>query len=116
MDILKVKLNATTLAEALIAMVVILLSFGIAVTIFANVTASSRLHEKTRAEILIQEAAVKTKSDKNMLDGEMEYAGIKIQKKVSQYQGVKGLSVLSLNAFDRNDKKIAEYNELLFLE
>lgn len=116
MDLLKPILKATTLIEALVAMVVVMLSFGIAVTIFANVTESSPLNEKIRVEVLLQELLAKTKIEKNFLDGEMQSNGIKVQKKVAPYAAARGLSILCLTAFDRNNKIIVERKELIFSE
>ena len=116
MDLLRQKLKATTLPESLIAMVIILLVFGIAISIFANVMDSSSIHEKIRAEIILQNLLVKTKTDKNFFDGEMEINGIRIIKKIASYSGAEGLSMISLTAFDRKNKQITERSELIFTE
>ena len=116
MDLLKPKLKATTLAESLIAMVIIMLVFGIAVTIFANVSDSTMMHEKIRAEIILQDILLKTKAAKNFIDGETEINGIKIMKKVVPYSGAQGLSMITLTALNRNNKQIVKKSELIFSE
>jgi hypothetical protein len=115
-DLLKPTLKSSTLIESLTAMVIVLLSFGIGTTIFSNVTSSSPLNEKTRAEILLKEVAAQTIHEKKFLDSETESAGIKIVKKVSPYNGANGLSILSIKALNRSNKVIAERNQLIFSE
>lgn len=116
MDLLRKKLKGGTLVETLVAMVVIMLSFTIAVIIFSNVIRSSSFPRKVKAETLLKDLAARSKADNIFLDASFQYNGMQINKKVSPYAGSMGLSMLNLEAVDADGKRIAVFNELVLTE
>ncbi len=116
MDILNKKLKASSLAETLVAMVIVMLSFGIATLVFSNVTRSSSLPQKIKAETMLKGIAIRSKQEKLFLDATFQSAGMEIRKKISPYAGSSRLSLMSLEARDASGREICSHNELVFVE
>ena len=110
------KLKASTLVEALTAMVIVMLALGVFTTIYVNVIKSGEYHRKTQAALLLDKIAVETKQNKIFLDEKIKTGGFVLEKKVTPYNGASNLSLLSLKAFDGKEKLLAERNELILTE
>lgn len=116
MDLRKKKLKASTLAEVLVAMIIVMLSFGIALTIFVNVTGSSAIEQRTRADLIIRSLAASIIDSGNYIDAEVVVSGIKVKREILPWDRTLGLSVLKLTAFDRHGKKISEQTQIIIPE
>ena len=110
------KLKASTLVEALVAMVIVMLAVGMFTTIYVNVMKSSDHNRKVLASVLLDKIAMETKQKKVFLDEQIKTEEFIVDKKIVPYEGAAGLSVLSLKASDKNEKLLAERNELIFTE
>lgn len=113
---IKNKIPAFTIIESLVALIITMLVFGLCLLIFINVTKTSDISRRTKAFFILKEYRNKTKSNKDYLDNTFFVDGFRIEKKLMNYHETKDLYQLSLIAFDRTDKKLAEINELLFLD
>ncbi len=107
------KLKASTLLEALVAMVIVMLALGVFTTIYLNVLRSGDYHRKTEAGLLLEKIAMETKQSKTFIDTEFNLEEFVIIKKIITYEGAENLSLLSLKAFDKKEKLLVERNELL---
>lgn len=107
------KLKAAVLLESMLAMIVVMLCFGIAVMIYNNVVAGSREKIKVLARIRLDNEAVKAKADERLLDGTVECAEFKIERRILPYRDAADLYELQLTAIMPDGKQIAEYHELL---
>lgn len=99
--------------ESLIAMVVVMLCFGIATTVYVNVISSGNQLMKLRSELLLKRIALESKRDGLFLDEKITVDEITVQKKVTPYNGSKNLVQLNLQAFSNTEKILSEYNELV---
>lgn len=113
MAILTKKIKAATMIESLIAMVVVMLCFGIATTVYVNVISSGNQLLKMKSEFLLRKVALESKRDHLFLDEKITVDEITVQKRVTPYNGSKKLVRLNLQAFGNNEKLLSEYNELV---
>ena len=107
---------ASTLIEVMVAMIIVMISFGIAMVIYINVTRSDNQVQKLRAQLLLNETAIKTKIENSFVDATMEVESISIIKTIDSYEGSSILNLLLLEAFDIDGKKIAERKELVIIK
>ena len=110
------KIKASTLIEVLIAMILVMFSFGIAMAIYINVSLSDHLVQKLKAELLLNETAIETKAGNSFIDEKTGLGNISVNKTVTSYNGISGLHLLLLEAFDVNGKKISERKELIIVK
>ena len=107
------KLKGSTLVEALVAMIIVMLALGVFTTVYVNVLKSGDRHRKLQAGLLLDKIALEAKQNRLLLDAEYKTEEFVIQKKVEVYGGAEGLLSLSLKAFDKNEKLMAVRNELI---
>ena len=110
------RLKASTLVEALTAMVIVMLALSLFTTIYVNIMKSGEHQRKMQAALLLDKIAVETKQNKIFLDEKIKTGEFVLQKQVAPYNGAVNLSMLSLKAFDGNEKLLAERNELICTE
>ncbi len=115
MAVLKEKIKASTLIEALVAMVIVMTCFGIASMIYVNVLNADNNRIQLNAHLLVHELAQKAKETNSFLDEKIETNGLIIQKSVEPYHDIPNLNVLKYIAVDKKGKLIAEYKELFIL-
>lgn len=112
----EMKLKASTLMESMVAMVVVMLCFGIASMIYVNVMNSKNKRIELHAHLLLNNIAIQTKKLDLFIDEEIREGEIIITKKVETYKEISGLSWLKLTALDANGKIIATHNALICTE
>ncbi|MDQ3192428.1 MAG: hypothetical protein M3Q58_12615 [Bacteroidota bacterium] len=116
MALLTKKIKASTLIEVIVALIIVMISFGIAMAIYVNVTYSDNQIQKLKANLILNETAIKTTNENSFIDEKTEVDGISVVKTVHSYEGIQGLNLLLLEAFDVNMKKIAERKELVIVK
>jgi len=111
---LKHKLKASTLIESIIAMVIIVVCFSVAVMIYVSVLDSDKQRVKLKAIQMLNEEATRIKNEKNFIDEQKAVNNWIINKKVEHYSGAdSSLYLLSLVVTDSTGKIIARRNELI---
>lgn len=109
-------LKAATLMESLIAMIIIVVCFGVATMIYTNVLDSDKQRLQLKAILILNKKAIESKTKKEFLDSEEQAGDWIINKTVEQYSGTENLYQLNLAVKDRNGKIIAIRNELILME
>ncbi len=107
------KISASSLFETIIAMMVIMIVFGIAMTIYVNVMKNSTSLAELKASLKLDEIAKDTKANKSYFDEHFEDESTVIEKVVKKYNGQEGLLLLDIQAFDKTNKKLAERKEII---
>ena len=107
------KLKAATLLESLVAMVVVMVCFGITSMIYNNVLRSDSKRIKLKAHLLLNDISIKTKKEKIFLDEDIQRDGILIRKRIKNYKEISGLSELDLTAFYNESKPVQTRRELI---
>ena len=100
------KVHASSILEVVIAMALIIIVFGIAMTIFANVLRTTLSVKKLRAQAILQEifsaGARQTFESRTFQSGDFT-----ITQTVSPYGGENDLLEVTLEAFDQNNESAA---------
>jgi hypothetical protein len=110
----RLKLSAASLIEVTVAMVIILLVWTIALTIFINVTTSGGALKKVRYQVLLKEYALKVKNEKLFIDDEFNINELTVHRKVAPYMGNNSLLYLHLTITDVSGKVVCQYQELIY--
>ena len=107
------KLKGSTLLEVVIAMVIIMLVFGIAMMIFANVTQSSLSLKKTRARALLNEIMLNAEKIKGNNTQSLAIDDFRIEQVVKNYNEDPNLTEIELTAYDENSATIASLHKVI---
>jgi hypothetical protein len=111
--IIKQRLHASSILEVVISMVIIVLIFGLAMTIFANVTRSSLSTIQINAQVILRNQLIKAEQQADYVDKILDTAGLKVEEKFKpRFEGSNLLEV-QLIAYDENGKQIAELQKVI---
>ena len=110
------KLKAYTLVETIIAMVIIMLVFSIAMMIFVNVMKTERVVRQAEVFFKINEVLNQTKLKKEYVDLTYSFDDYEIQQTIIPYNESNKIKQLTVTAFDSNGKQIAQKIELVIDE
>lgn len=114
MAVLKDKIKGSTLVETLVAMIIVMLAFGIGLMIYLNVIQSSGAQQKLNAQLQMNRIAIETKGKNLFVDDEYSMENLKLVKTIQSYSGESDkLKLLKIEAFDGNGKKLSERKELV---
>lgn len=113
---LKHTLKAATLMESLIAMVIIVICFGVGTMIYSNVMDSDKQRLQLKAILVLNGEALETKTNRKFLDSEEQSGDWIVKKTIERYPEAENLYRLSLAAVYKNGKTIAVRNELILIE
>ena len=114
MALLTTKVQASSLIEVLIAMVILSIVMSIGIGTFHNVTSSNSLVQKQEAAHLLDSIFLQTKQTVRLIDEQIETANFTIQKEVVPYSKEADLHLLKLQVLDKEGKLIANKNELIY--
>ena len=109
-------LKGFTLMETIVALVIVMLSFGLAMLLFTQVENSRRTAIKMKAVVAMEEIALQAVELNRYLDDRIEYDAFYIEKKCFPYQEGSNALVLELASFMKNNEKIGERKEILILK
>ena len=118
MALLNQKLKAATLVEALMALVIVMICFVIGSMIYVNVINSDNNRQEIKANLILNETALKTKEEKKFIDEKIEIGNenLIIQKTVILYKNIENLNLLTLIASDKKGRVIAQRKELIAIQ
>ena len=108
-------LPASTLFETLISMIIIMMCFGISLTIYLNVSASNNSMQKLKAQLLLNSLALEAKEKNNFVEEYIETESLIIEKTIRPYPQTEKLGVLTYIAKDKNEKLLAKHSELVIV-
>jgi hypothetical protein len=109
---LKCRLKGTILLESLLAMVVVMLCFGIAVMIYNNVITGSREKLKVAARLQLETEAQQCHRENQFIDATEDAGAFRVEKLILPYKESTDLFELRLTAIAPDGKTLAEYHEL----
>jgi type II secretory pathway pseudopilin PulG len=107
------RLPAATLVETIVAMVIILVVFGIVTTVFVQATLTTASLKKLKAVQLANIYMEQTSEEKTFFDEETTKEDYKIVRQVTAYQGHTNLWKVSIVIYDNNDQLLEQQNRLL---
>lgn len=94
-------------------MILILLVFGIAMTISANVFRSSLSVKKIRAQALLQDILLKLEQNKTNSTQTYTLGDLRIEQEISAYPAGEQLIEVHLTAYDENQQQVAELQKVI---
>lgn len=107
------KVKASSVLEVVVAMVIIVLVFGLAMMIYTNVTGMSLSGQKIKAQAILQEKLLYAEKERYPVNKSMDTAGFRIEQQVGVYGPDTLLNMISLAAYDGNQQKLAIMQKLI---
>lgn len=111
--ILKSQVNASTVLEVVVSMVIIVLVFGTAMMIYGNVMRMSLPAQKLRAQAVLAQTMKAIQEAAATQDAKSLIAGFTVERTVKPYDGNAKLLEVDLKAYDENNQLLAELNQLI---
>ena len=109
----KSKLPASSIIEVLIAMVVIMVVFGTAMMIFANIMQSSMSVKKLRAQAILNQTLQADESSANPAFTTFSADELHIEQTVKSYNNEANLTEIDLSAYDANGKELITLHKVI---
>ena len=107
------KVEASTILEVVISMVVILAVFTIAMMIYSNVMRSSLSVKKIKAQALLHETMAKAEQNEENSSQIFTVDDFKIEQKTETYDNNPALTEIDLVAFDANQDTVARLQKVI---
>ncbi|MBB3058139.1 hypothetical protein [Mucilaginibacter gotjawali] len=112
---IKAEVKASTILEVVIAMVLIVVVFSIAMMIFANVTSSSLSVKKIRAQAVLHEALLDAEKSISPTSQSLNVDDFRIEQEVKPYNQMSQLYDIHLTAYDGNQQKVTELEKVILI-
>lgn len=116
-DLIKVlqkELPAVSIVESMVAMVLIILSFGAGMAIFLQVMTTDKISSKTKARVLLNRVLAETKYTATFIDETIEESGLTIEKKILPNAFATDTYIISLRALDPKYQQLVEVREIIY--
>lgn len=108
------RLKASSILEVVIAMVVIVAVFTIAMAIFGNVQRLSLTGKKIKAQAILKQEFLKSGQQIRIGKERTTVDEFKVEQDVSQYGQGNNLYQFSLTAYDSNGEVVAESKNVVY--
>jgi|EndMetStandDraft_4_1072995.scaffolds.fasta_scaffold01904_12 type II secretory pathway pseudopilin PulG len=106
-------LEAATITEVVIALVIIVVVFGMAMMIFANVTQQAISTKKIRATAVLRNILLKANLSLQLPQEPFNQDGFRIIPVIKPVENEPGLNELYLTAYDENQQEITKIAEIM---
>lgn len=111
-----VKINASTLIEVIVAMVVLSISFSIGLMIYFNILSGSGSFRAFETNLILKQIATETITNKSYIDEDITNNNLTIHKSLTPYKTSKKVYILELSAVDNDNKEQGNYKQLILSE
>ena len=109
---LNTKIQAFTILESMVAIVIVMIVFALSSVVIINISSSGITKEKQHAYTLVQQLRAETLHQNRFIDETIELDNLRLEKTLLEYHVSNELKVLQIIAF-KNDKKLFESKELV---
>lgn len=99
--------------EVVVAMVIIVVVFGMAMMIFANITGQGIPDKKIRAQAILQDILLQAEQSRQFPEEPFNQDGFRIIPATREVENEPGLTELHLTAFDENQQEIGTAAEII---
>jgi hypothetical protein len=110
---IQTRVKASTILEVVVSMVIIILVFGIAMMIYANVLRMSLSVKKIKAQAILQETLIKLEQVPATSNLSFSVDDFRVEQEIKPYNNDSGLTEIHLTAYDDNQQKIAELQKVI---
>jgi hypothetical protein len=111
---LNFRLRGYILLESILAMIIVMACFAVAVLIYNNIITGMRGKLELQARLLLEQEALNTCTADRLIDEHIQNEVLEIQKSVSLYPNCENVYLLKLIALDRDKRVVAKHNELIY--
>ena len=112
---LKTKIKAFTIMESMVAIVIIMIVFGLSSVVIIDISSSGITKEKQYAYTLVQQLRAETFQQSRFIDESFELDNLMIEKTFLDYPESSELKVLLITAY-RDKEKLFESKELVLIK
>lgn len=110
---LKGTVQASTLIEVIISMIVIMVVFDIAMMIYVNITRFSVSVKSLHAKALLYQHLAVVEQNKDFVNETLVIDSVRIEQTVSAEDTLANNVTISLGAYDLNNQKIAGLQKII---
>lgn len=114
MALLTRKLHGYILLESILAMILVMACFGVAVMIYNNVITGMRGRLQLQARLLLEQEAVNAKTQNRLVSESLNSEVMNVAKTVSLYKNAGNVYLLELVATDKDGRQLATHRELVY--
>lgn len=107
------RVKASTVLEVVIAMVIIVVVFGIGMMITGNVLRANLSIQHLRAKQILKDELIKAEEEKDPQNATLRIDDIEIERYIIDSTGFEGVRRIYLKAYDRNHQLIAEVQKII---
>lgn len=108
---LRQRVRASSLLEVVVSMVIIVVVFGLAMMMMANITRGALSTKKIHARSILKTALMDGESQKEWSNKTVTIDSVTVEQEVTPYNA--GLLEIHLTAYDANNEKIAELRKVV---
>lgn len=109
------KIQASSLVEVIVAMVILMLSFGAAILLFVKVTKSNKSLQQVQHQSLVNEFVAQTKMKRAFINRIEKHEDKLLIQNVQPYRNNHALLFLDVELRNDQDSLLFEHNELIYL-
>lgn len=107
------KVRASTIIEVLISMIVIMVVFGMAMLIFANVTRSGVSEKKVRSSAVLQQILLDDEKTADLGSRMFTVDSLRVEQQVKNYNNKDSLVEIDLRAYDPGGQLTADAHKII---
>ncbi len=111
--LLHIKVRASSLLEVIVAMVIIMIVFGMAMMIFTHVTQSSLSVKKMKAQAIINNLMLHIGQKDQAENQLVKIDDFNVEIKAEPVSNASGLKQINITAYDSNQVKVAQEQKLI---
>ena len=105
--------EAFTLVEAIVAIIIIMVCFGLSTMIYVNIIRSDARLERSKAFMETKRYAVQTNINKRYFDEETTIDSLHIKRTIETYRNDPELKILNIETFNGKGKKISSHKQIV---
>ena len=111
------KLEASTLVEVLVSMVIVMIAFGLGLSIYFTVLKSDRNRMELEASLIINDIIAESNAQQRWLDETIKLDYLTIEKTLTPYEGMRDrLQTLTVTEYNKQGRVMAQCKELVITE
>ena len=107
-------LPAVSIVESMVAMVLIIMSFGMGMAIFLQVMTSDKVESKAKARVVLNQIMTETKYKESLINETFENEGLQIIKKTEPWF-TPDFEMITIQALNGKGELLGEIKELIYL-
>lgn len=112
---LSTKIRAFTILESMVAIVIVMIVFGLSSVVIINISSTGITKEKQQAFTLVQQLRNETLQQSRFIDESIELENLIIEKTILDYSTSSELKILLIIAY-RGKEKLFESKELVLIK